>query len=104
MGFAEIINGDARGADRLSSVWAESNNIPIRKFPADWDLHGKRAGPIRNSQMLREGTPDLVIAFLFPNSRGTRHMIDIAQKAGIITDVHNLGVWNPVDSPSEPLG
>ena len=69
-----IIEGDARGVDRIAGYWAKKNRIDLRLFPADWDTHGKRAGPIRNKQMLDEGKPDLVIAF--PGGRGTANMID----------------------------
>lgn len=86
-----IIHGDARGADRLSGRYGEENNIPVLRFPALWDLHGKRAGPIRNAQMLREGNPDYVIAFLAPDSRGTKNMIDQAEKAGILVEVISIG-------------
>jgi hypothetical protein len=81
--ITEIIEGEARGADKLSRDWALENNVPARRFPADWKLHGKRAGPIRNSQMLKEGKPEMVVAFRGPNSRGTQNMIDQATKAGI---------------------
>lgn len=88
--ITEIIEGGARGADRLAVRWANDLRIPVREFPADWDKHGKAAGPIRNSQMLREGMPDMVVAFLAPNSRGTAHMISIAEKAGVPVKVINI--------------
>lgn len=78
-----IIEGEARGADEMAAVYAEHNGIPVERYPANWELHGKAAGPIRNTQMLKEGKPDLVVAFLAPDSRGTRNMIDQATKAGI---------------------
>lgn len=84
-----IIEGEAKGADTLARQWAEENNICVIKFPADWDKYGKAAGMIRNSQMIKEGKPDLVVAFLFPNSRGTKHMISIAEKAQIEVYVVN---------------
>lgn len=85
--ITDIIEGEARGADRLSRKYAEERNIPVRAFPADWNKYGKGAGPIRNRQMLVEGTPDFVIAFRGPNSRGTQNMIDQARKAGVETRV-----------------
>lgn len=87
----EIIQGGARGADRLSVEWAVQNVIFQREWKADWDVHGKRAGPIRNYQMLREGKPDQVVAFLAPGSRGTKHMVEIAEKAGIPVKVVPIG-------------
>lgn len=78
-----IIHGDARGADRLAGGYARTWGIEEVKFPADWEKYGKAAGPIRNQQMLEEGKPDMVIAFLAPNSRGTKDMISRAEKANI---------------------
>ena len=77
----EMINGCARGADTLALDWAERHGITVHKFPADWDKHGKRAGYIRNQQMLDEGKPDLVVAF--PGGKGTAMMIQLAKKAGV---------------------
>lgn len=81
--ITEIIHGGARGADTLAGEWAKNHNCPVRVFPADWEKHGKAAGPIRNAQMLKEGQPNLVVAFLAPDSRGTKNMIDQATKAGV---------------------
>lgn len=85
-----IISGTAKGADTLGERYATECGWELVRYPADWETHGKRAGPIRNSQMLREGKPDLVVAFLAPNSRGTKHMIEIAEKAGVKVVVVNI--------------
>lgn len=84
-----IIEGGAKGADFLGRVWAKHKMLPFIEYHADWKQYGPKAGPIRNQQMLDEGKPDLVIAFLFPNSRGTKDMISRAEKAGIKTKVIN---------------
>lgn len=76
-----IIEGDARGADRLAGFWARKNKIDNLKYKADWDKHGKAAGILRNRQMLDEGKPDMVIAF--PGGRGTENMVYIAREAGV---------------------
>ena len=76
-----IIHGAARGADRLADWAADSLGIPKLPFPAKWGLHGKKAGTIRNQQMLDEGKPDMVLAF--PGGRGTEDMVGRAEKAGI---------------------
>lgn len=88
--ISEIIHGAARGADTLGGRYAEAHSIPVTSYPAIWDLHGKRAGPIRNGRMLKEGKPDMVVAFLGPNSRGTKNMIELATKAGIEVKVINI--------------
>lgn len=80
-GFDVVIEGDARGADRIAGFWARKNGVDNLKFRADWKGHGRAAGPIRNQKMLTDGKPDLVIAF--PGGRGTEDMIRRAKEAGI---------------------
>ena len=63
-----IISGGARGADTLAVEWAVMNYCQVDIYMADWKQYGRRAGPIRNQQMLDEGKPDLVVAF--PGGRG----------------------------------
>lgn len=79
--FDTLIEGDARGADRMAGRWAIENNVECKVYPAKWQKYGNRAGPIRNLQMLDEGKPDLVIAF--PGGEGTAHMVKIARGRGI---------------------
>lgn len=52
-GFAvtEVVSGTARGVDQLGEAWALSRRIPIRRFPADWETHGRSAGHRRNAEM-----------------------------------------------------
>ena len=78
--FATIIHGGAQGADQLGGLWALMRDRAERIYQADWERHGKAAGPKRNLRMLLEGDPDLVIAF--PGGKGTAHMKAIARKAG----------------------
>jgi hypothetical protein len=76
-----IIHGAAKGADSLAGSWAKDNADNTEIYPADWNKYGKRAGYIRNVQMLNEGKPDLVVAF--PGGKGTEMMINIAEAAGV---------------------
>ena len=76
-----IINGAADGVDKASTDWAIINFVPFKEYKADWKTHGKAAGPIRNQQMLDTEKPDVVIAF--PGGKGTRDMINRANKANI---------------------
>lgn len=82
-GFTVLIEGVARGADQLAVEWADARAIEHLRFPADWERHRRRAGPLRNKQMLDEGKPDLVVAF--PGGTGTANMIGQAQAAGVET-------------------
>lgn len=79
-----IIEGTADGADRMAGRWAE-RSCGHEEYPAEWNVHGKAAGPIRNQRMLDEGKPDLVLAFHdhLPKSKGTRDMVRRARNAGL---------------------
>lgn len=77
-----IIEGGARGADRMGREWARMiGGADVETYEAEWEHHGKFAGHLRNQRMLDEGKPDLVIAF--PGGRGTADMVRKARKAGV---------------------
>lgn len=78
-----IIHGGADGVDTHAGEWAYMNYRPCTVYPARWPEYGKAAGPIRNKQMIEEGRPDRVLAFLAPNSKGTKNMIEQSAEAGI---------------------
>jgi hypothetical protein len=80
-GIAAIIEGGATGADKLARFYGEYAGIPVVTFNADWNAHGRAAGPLRNQRMIEEGKPDLVVAF--PGGRGTADMVRRAREAGI---------------------
>jgi len=70
------------GADHIAeNIWEGFGGI-VERHPADWGAHGKAAGPIRNQQMVDAGA-DVCLAFPLPGSRGTRHCMTAAAKAGI---------------------
>ena len=78
-----VIHGDCpTGADHWAALWCRREGIEERRFPAQWDLHGRSAGPTRNQRMLDEGRPDLVLAF--PGGRGTADMVRRADTAGVL--------------------
>jgi hypothetical protein len=80
-----ILSGGAKGADSLGEKWARENEISCKVFPADWDKHGKAAGPIRNKQMAEYA--DALILFWDGKSRGSKHMLDTAKELGLKTKV-----------------
>lgn len=89
-----IIEGGARGADAIAAGWAVETQgaraaVALESFPADWNKHGKGAGPIRNQKMLDEGKPDLVLAFHTDPGlgKGTADMVRRAKKAGVPVEV-----------------
>jgi hypothetical protein len=85
--IAEIVSGGARGVDKLGEEWAQRVDCPIKRFPANWKLHGMSAGIIRNEQMARYA--DALVAVWDGKSRGTRHMIETMRALGKKVYVHN---------------
>lgn len=89
-----IIHGDQKsfdksleifyGVDYFAKLWAVLREVKQIPFPADWDKHGKSAGPIRNKQMANEN-PDACVAFLGVNSKniGTLGMLKLVKDKGI---------------------
>jgi hypothetical protein len=103
-----IIHGGAKGADRFAGWWASDNGVKVRVFYAKWnDIHhpaavvkhslrsGKpynvMAGFWRNQKMLKEGQPQLCVAFKKRGAanKGTQDMIDRCVKA----NVEVMEVW-----------
>lgn len=78
--FTLLINGGAKGVDWLATLWAEARKIELKVCPANWKEYGRKAGILRNHEMLKE-SPDLVVAF--PGGKGTANMVHISKKSGI---------------------
>jgi hypothetical protein len=76
-----IIQGGARGADRLAMGWAFFQGCPMIEMRANWDYYRNHAGVIRNTWMIKYAMPDLVVAF--PGGTGTANMIKQARAASI---------------------
>lgn len=74
----EIVSGTAKGADQLGERFAKEHNYQIKQFPADWNTYGKKAGYIRNKQMAEYA--DALVAFWNGESKGTKSMIELAEK------------------------
>lgn len=78
-----IVSGGAKGADLLAKRYAEERGYEYVEFLADWELHGKSAGYIRNDQMhkfISQFDNRGVIAFWDGKSKGTEHNFSLAEK------------------------
>jgi len=101
----EVVSGRAAGADRLGELWAALRKQRLKCFPAEWDLHGKAAGYLRNIEMAkyaREQEGGTLVAFWNGSSRGTAHMIQQARSMGlkvIIVSVEDTPVAIPTTIP-----
>lgn len=87
--ITEVVSGGAKGVDALGERWAAENGVPLKIFPADWEKHGRAAGPIRNAKMA-ENADALIALMKGTNSRGTLNMIETAAKKGL------LNIWRVV--------
>jgi hypothetical protein len=77
-----LVHGAARGVDtQAAQIWEEMKLV-TEAHPAKWTELGKRAGPVRNQEMVDSGI-NLCLAFLDPESRGTKDCVERAEKAGI---------------------
>ncbi|MFB4280831.1 SLOG family protein [Nonomuraea sp. MTCD27] len=88
-GALAVMHGACRtGADSYAAQWVAQavrrspGNVVEIPVPADWETHGRKAGPLRNQWMVDLGH-DLVLAFHDGASRGTADCIRRAEKAGI---------------------
>jgi hypothetical protein len=94
------------GADQHAAEWCRDRimrltggaTIAEEPHPADWNTHGRRAGPVRNTAMVQSGA-DLCLGFPDPDSRGTWDCLRRAWTAGIPTIIHRL----PDDPPTRVL-
>lgn len=68
----EIVSGKAKGVDTLGEALAESLEIPVAEFPADWNAEPKAAGFIRNQKMAEYGDAGLLL--WDGSSTGTKDM------------------------------
>ena len=73
-----IVSGHASGADSLGERYAQERGFQLETYPADWQAHGRAAGPIRDAKMAN--VAHALIAFWDGKSRGTKNMIETARK------------------------
>lgn len=78
----KIISGGANGADKLAAKYAVEHSIPLQEFLPDWDKYGKKAGYLRNKQIVDNS--DEIVAFMDKKNPtpGTQSTIKLAEDAG----------------------
>ena len=79
-GQKKLRGNDWIGADYFAEQWAEAREVPCLRHPARWNALGRRAGPIRNREML-QWVPEAVLAA--PGGAGTADMCAVAEAARI---------------------
>ena len=83
--FKTLIHGGAGGADTLAGKWADEKGLQKIVVRANWNKHGKAAGPIRNQQMLDTYAPNLVVAF--EGGKGTADMVKRSKLNGFPLEI-----------------
>ena len=76
--ISEIVSGGAAGVDKMAERYASENKIPITVFKPDWNKHGKKAGILRNTDIIEASTH--VIALPTSKSIGTHDSIRKAKQ------------------------
>ena len=69
------------GVDKLGEAWAASKGIPVDRYPANWEIYGRMAGPIRNGVMAQKA--DALILVWDGKSAGSSSMKSAATNRGL---------------------
>lgn len=77
-GVTEIVSGGARGIDTCAREYAEKNRIKLTEFLPQYEKYGRSAPLKRNLQIIDYA--DLVLAFWYGNSKGTKYVIEQCKK------------------------
>ena len=64
----------------MGERYAAENGFETEIYPADWEKYGRAAGPKRNKKIAE--ISDYIICFWDGQSRGTKSLINFAEKAG----------------------
>ena len=86
--ITEVVSGSARCVDRLGEHWGIIHDVPVKRFPADWNNYGKSAGFRRNNEMAKYA--DALIAVWDGESKGTASMIRLAEEWGLMVFVYKV--------------
>lgn len=76
----EIVEGDAKGADKAGGLYADRKGYKKTVMPADWNSYGRSAGHRRNEEMARYAIGGGCVVFWDGISRGSKNMIEMAKK------------------------
>ena len=86
-----VLHGGARGADAAIGRAAQQLGWSALVMPAQWQLHGRAAGPIRNRELIEEavaravvhsspGSIASVLVVAFPGGAGTASLVREARR------------------------
>lgn len=76
--ITHVVSGGAKGADKLGEQFAREFDKELIIFPADWKTYGRRAGFVRNVDIIKNC--DECVCFWDGKSHGTKHDIDLCEE------------------------
>ena len=76
-----ISSGGGGAVDLAADQYARERGLRFRVILADWNLHGRSAGMIRNEKLVKE--VDAVLAIWDGQSPGTKHVMERAWRRNI---------------------
>lgn len=79
-GTDQIISGGAKGIDTLAETYADMIGISKQIIKPEYNKYGK-AAPLKRNEII-VNVSDMVIAIWDGKSRGTKYVIDYAEKIG----------------------
>ena len=79
------VSGAGRGVDSVAEEAAKARGLQTLVFHADWENLGRKAGPIRNAQIVAHA--ERVVAFWDGRSRGTVNTLLQASRAGLPIEI-----------------
>lgn len=97
---SEVVTGGGRGVEALGERWARQQNIPVKEFPALWNVHGVYAPRERNREMLIYA--DALIAVWDGKWADTRSVIKMARSVGMTVYVHRIKRRQAPRAPNAP--
>ena len=74
------------GQSPIAETAATAHGLTVIIHHPDWETHGRKAGPLRNSKIVEDS--DKVVAFWDGHSRGTQDTINKARRAGKLLAIH----------------
>ena len=79
--YSFVSGGCKTGGDALIKRYCQEHSLKLVEYLPDWDLHGKKAGFLRNQLIIDDCTH--LIAYWDEVSKGTLSSIKMAEKKNI---------------------
>ena len=100
-----VISGGAAGADSYGEQFARLRNIPVKILRPDWNREGKKAGFLRNVDIIKACS--VCVAFWDGKSHGTKHDIQLCieqqKDCWVYNFISNMLFFKPASEQSDDI-